>query len=160
MIYRMNRFIIALIISSLIPIPAFAAPKAIVVRPANLPDSYKLVGEYILNTKIKVEQGESHKLQNTDSAFRVFSNGQFIRVYNTSVNEEFHSYEIYRADGIAHNDDDGNIRVTPGIQARYTEGSLLKHLSVTHDTLTLTDFPPVSSSVIIFQALRKKSNIR
>lgn len=149
----MNRALIVLLSVVFQTLTALAAPKAIVVRPANLPDNYKLVGEYVLTTKIKVEQSECIKLQNTASSYRVFSNGQFIRVYHTSVNEEFHAYEIYRADGVATNDKEGNIRVTPGIQARYTEGSLLKHLSVTHDTLTLTDFPPVSSSVIIYQAI-------
>lgn len=152
-------FILSLFVA-FIPLHVIAAPRAIVVRPANLPETFKLIGEYALESKIVIERGIANKMINTAGSYRIFSDGQHLRVYNTSVTEEFHSYEIYSSDGLAVSDNKGNIHVAPGMQARCNAGSLIKQLSITRDSLTLTDFPPVSSKVIVYHATRTQPNTR
>ncbi|WP_346189714.1 hypothetical protein [Rubritalea halochordaticola] len=86
--------------------------------------------------------------------YKVFSNGQTIRVYNSDVPDAFHKYEIYRSDGISSLNTDGTTRVLPGLQAKNAQGAIFKQLSVSPKSLTITLVPPLSDAVTIVYAKR------
>lgn len=134
----------------------FSLPTAAVedIRPDSLPSDFDLVGVYLTKSKIKVHSGTSIQQLAPDTTYKVYGNGLSIRVYNSEVPGAFHVYEIYRSDGISTLNEDGTTRVLPGMQARNTHGAILKQLSVSPKSLTITLIPPLSDSVTVIYATK------
>ncbi|SHK33120.1 hypothetical protein SAMN02745181_3629 [Rubritalea squalenifaciens DSM 18772] len=127
------------------------------VRPNDLPSDYDLVGIYLVSSKTRVHDGKSIQQLAPKVTYKVFSNGQTIRVYNSDVPDAFHKYEIYRSDGISNLNQDGTTRVLPGLQAKNVQGAIFKQLSVSPVSLTITLIPPLSDAVTILYAKRIES---
>ncbi|MGJ8671645.1 hypothetical protein [Rubritalea sp.] len=129
-----------------------APPAALVVEDDTVPQGYDLYGEYEVHSIIRVSSAKSRSVPLRNTVYKVYSNGQKLRLYQEGLGSVFHSYEIYRADGISDQDDNGNISIKPGLQARLITDNLVKQISVTQQKLTITQFPPLSDTVVITYA--------
>ena len=127
---------------------------ALVVEDVAKPEGFDLIGEYLVQSMVRVREGKSRAVPLTNIRYRVYSNGLEIRLYQASVVGSYHSYQIYRADGISEQDSKGNISIKPGIQASHSTNQTIKQLSVTQSHLTITQFPPISDTVVITYAKR------
>ena len=152
----MGRFcLLALTFLSLANLPLYSSPSvALVVEDAVKPEGFDLIGVYLVKSMVRVRKGKSTTIPLPDTRYRVYSNGQEIRLYQSEVADAYHSYQIYRADGISQQDTQGNISIKPGIQASHSTNHTVKQLSVTQARLTITQFPPISDTVVITYAKR------
>lgn len=125
------------------------------IRPPDLPKGYDLVGIYRLESKTKVQHGKAINQITGHSNYKAFSNGKTIRLYTAGVDDAFHEYEIYSSQGISSSTQSGATRISPGIQARNIQPSMIKQISVTPKNLTITQIPPLSDSVTILYAKRQ-----
>ncbi len=123
-------------------------------RPENLPVSYRYIGSYQLNSKLRVENGAAQAVVISPLVYRVFSDGMEVRVYcKISGEDSFTAYEIYRSDGVGVAKNMGEIEVVAGVQARNTKGGMLRQISVTRNSLTMVKMPPRSHRVMITRAM-------
>jgi len=152
----MGRFsILLLAFISLASSNLHSAPSvALVVEDEVKPKGFDLIGVYLVQSTIRAREGKSTTIPITDTRYRVYSNGQEIRLYQAAVADSYHSYKIYRSDGISEQDAQGNISIKPGIQASHSTNQTVKQLSVTQTRLTITQFPPISDTVVITYAKR------
>ncbi|MCP5538323.1 MAG: hypothetical protein H7A51_19080 [Akkermansiaceae bacterium] len=126
-------------------------------RPAQLPETFRFIGHYKLNSKIRVETGESMPVVISPLIYRVYSDGIDIRVYCRSADEDsFTTYEIYRSDGIGVARRTGEIDVVAGVQAYCTKGEMIRQVSVTRNSLTMVKMPPRSHRVVVTRAVAIK----
>jgi hypothetical protein len=132
-------------------------PAALVVEDNSKPQDFDLLGSYEVHSIIRVRSAESRSVPLRNTLYKVYSNGQELRLYQEGLGSVFHTYEIYRSDGVSEEDDSGNISIKPGIQARLVTDTLVKQLSVTQRKLTITQFPPLSDTVVITYA-KKSTN--
>jgi len=122
--------------------------------PSNLPVGFRLIGSYQLKSKMKVENGKAMPVLISALSYQVYSDGVDVRVYcNTSGEESFTSYQIYRSDGVGIVKSSGEIEMVAGVQAVCKKGEMFRQLSVTRNSLTLVKMPPRSHRVIITRAI-------
>ncbi|BDS08505.1 hypothetical protein NT6N_35450 [Oceaniferula spumae] len=122
-------------------------------RPEKLPATYRYIGSYQLNSKLRVENGVSAPVVISPLVYRVFSDGMEVRVYVRSSDEDsYTAYDIYRTDGIGVSKASGEIEVVAGVQGYSTKGEMLRQISVTRNSLTMVKTPPRSHRVIITRA--------
>lgn len=141
--------------STLLTATSSASPAvALVVEAEEVPAGYDLIGVYLVESVSRHRGGRTTTIPLRDTRYRVYSNGQKLRVYQADVEGTFHSYDIYRSDGISSEDAHGNISVVPGLQAKLTDSGSIKQLSISQGSLTMTQFPPISDTVIITFAKR------
>lgn len=119
-----------------------------------IPAGYELLGAYRVSSITKIKNEKARTIPVKEALYKVFSNGQKILLFHEGLDETHHTYEIYRSDGITTEDNEGNISVTPGIQARNSTANMLKQMSITQQTLTITYFPPLSNAVHVTFAKR------
>lgn len=128
-------------------------------RPAKLPAGFRYIGHYKLNSKIRVENGDTMPVVISPLVYRVFSDGIDVRVYCFASGEDsYTTYEIYRSDGIGVARKSGEIDVVAGVQASCTKGDMVRQLSVTRNSLTMVKMPPRSHRVIVTRAIALKSD--
>lgn len=126
-------------------------------RPTKLPAGFRFIGHYKLNSKIRVENGETMPVVISPLIYRVYSDGMDVRVYCLAAGEEsFTTYEIYRSDGIGVARKSGEIDLVAGVQAYCTKGQMIRQLSVTRNSLTMVKMPPRSHRVLITRATAVK----
>ena len=122
-------------------------------RPQNLPVGFRFIGNYQLNSKLRIENGVSHAVVISPLVYRVFSDGMEVRVYcETAGEDSFTAYDIYRSDGVGVAKPAGEIELVAGVQAFSTKGKMLRQISVTRSSLTMVKTPPRSHRVIITRA--------
>lgn len=122
-------------------------------RPDNLPESFRFIGIYQLNSKIRVENGAAMPVVISPVIYRVFSDGIDVRVYGRAGNEDsYTNYVIYRADGVGMARKSGEIDIVAGVQAYSTNGEMIRQVSVTRNSLTLVKMPPRSHRVLVTRA--------
>jgi len=125
--------------------------------PKNLPAGFRLIGNYQLKSKIKVENGKSMPVVISPLAYRVYSDGIDVRVYCQSSGEEsYTSYQIYRSDGVGIAKSSGEIQVVAGVQGKCLKGEMLRQVSLTRNALTMVRMPPRSDRVEVTRALSYK----
>lgn len=130
-------------------------------RPDNLPVGFRFIGYYKLNSKVRVENGESMPVVISPLIYRVYSDGIDIRVYcKASGEESFTSYEVYRSDGIGVARRSGEIDVVAGVQGYCTKGEMIRQVSVTRNSLTMVKMPPRSHRVLVTRAVAVKESTR
>ena len=126
-------------------------------RPDNLAVGFRFIGYYKLNSKIRVESGESMPVVISPLIYRVYSDGIDVRVYcKASGEESFTSYEVYRSDGIGVARRSGEIDVVAGVQGYCTKGEMIRQVSVTRNSLTMVKMPPRSHRVLVTRAVAVK----
>ncbi|MFC4995465.1 hypothetical protein [Rubritalea tangerina] len=127
---------------------------ALVVEDNSAPEGFDFVGSYLVDSMVRIRNGKSHTITIPNTQYRVYSNGIEVRLYQSSSEGAFHSYKIYRSDGISEQDQLGNISIKPGLQARHISEDTIKQISLTQDHLTITQFPPITNTVVVTFAKR------
>ena len=122
-------------------------------RPDKLAATYRLIGNYQLISKLRVENSKSEAVVISPLFYRVYSDGMEVRVYvRASGEDSFTAYDIYRSDGVGISKPGGEIEVVAGVQGFTTKGKMLRQISVTRNSLTMVKTPPRSHRVIITRA--------
>jgi hypothetical protein len=128
-------------------------------RPRDLPPSFRLIGNYQLNSKIRVERGESTPVVISPIIYQVFRDGIEVRLYYPASDDyEFISYQIYRSDGIGSTRESGGIDLIAGVQALNQSAGLIRQLSITGKSFTMVNVPPRSHRVVITRAFALKDD--
>lgn len=134
---------------------AHSAPAvALVVEDEVAPYGYDFIGLYHVESMVRVRHGEVLSSPIIDTHYRVFSNGSEIRLYQVNAGEVFHTYTIYRSDGISEQSASGAMMLKPGLQARQVSSDQVKQLTLTQSSLTITQFPAISDTVVVTYAKR------
>ncbi len=133
---------------------------ALVVPEQESGENYELLGDFLITTISKISAGEHLVSTPAPTQLRLFSDSQDIKVYHSEVDDSFQLYRIYRDQGITKLDAFGNLSLEPGLQARLITDQSTKQLSLTGDTLVITEFPPITNTVVVTTAKRivKQSN--
>ena len=127
--------------------------------PIDLPPGFRLIGNYQLNSKIRVERGKATPVVISPLIYRVFTDGIEVRLYyQTSDNDDFISYQIYRSDGIGVTQESEGIDLVAGVQALNQSAGLIRQLSITGKSFTMVNVPPRSHRVIITRAFAIKKS--
>lgn len=122
-------------------------------RPNGLPSTYRLIGNYQLNSKVRVERGETTPLLISPLKYQVYSDGIEVRLYYPSSDDyDFIIFQIYRSDGIGISRASGEIDFLAGVQALNQSAGLVRQLSITSNSFTMVHVPPRSHRVLITRA--------
>ncbi len=128
-------------------------------RPVGLSPSFRLIGNYQLNSKIRVERGKTTPVVISPVKYKVFSDGIEVRLYYQISGEyDFITYQIYRSDGIGVSRESGEIDLVAGVQALNQSSGLIRQLSITSKSFTMVNVPPRSHRVIITRAFALMSS--
>ena len=127
---------------------------ALVVPEQEHVENYDLLGDFLITNVSKLSAGEYLVSTPANIQLRVFSNNQDIKVYHSEVDDSFQLFRIYRDQGITKLDQFGNLSLEPGLQARLITDQSTKQLSLTEDTLVITEFPPITNTVVVTTAKR------
>ena len=119
-----------------------------------IPPEFRFVGSYRLVKRVKVRLGKPFKIAIPALEYRVYTDGISLRFYGADENSGFTSFEVYRSDGITRMRDESLLESVPGVQARSTVGQVLRQVTLTADSLTLTKFPALCDAVEITYATR------
>lgn len=128
-------------------------------RPVGLSPTFRLIGNYQLNSKIRVERGKTTPVVISPMKYKVYSDGIEVRLYYQISGEyDFITYQIYRSDGIGVSRESGEIDLVAGVQALNQSSGLIRQLSITGKSFTMVNVPPRSHRVIITRAFALKSS--
>jgi hypothetical protein len=123
-------------------------------RPEGLPPTFRFIGSYHLNSKLRVERGEMDPVVISPLNYQVFSDGIDLRLYCRVAGEDnYTTYQIYRSDGIGVTRKSGEIDLVAGVQALNTSAEMIRQISVTRNSITMVKMPPRSHRVIITRAI-------
>lgn len=128
------------------------AQKAVPVPEA--PPEFNYVGTYKLAKRVKVRSGRAIPITIPALSYLVYSDGITLRFYGEAGGTAHTSFEIYRSDGVARQRKHNVLENVPGVQARSFVGQVLRQVTLTGQTMTLTKFPAVSDAVEITYAMR------
>ncbi|MGB2402178.1 MAG: hypothetical protein ACPIA7_02075 [Akkermansiaceae bacterium] len=122
-------------------------------RPDSLPSTFRLIGNYQLNSKIRVERGEATPLVISPLRYQIYSDGIEVRLYYPSSDDfDCITFQIYRSDGIGITRKSGEINFVAGVQALNQRAGLIRQLSITNNSFTMVNVPPRSHRVLITRA--------
>lgn len=122
-------------------------------RPEGLPSTFRLIGNYQLNSKIRVERGEATPLVISPLRYQIYSDGIEVRLYYPSSDDfDCITFQIYRSDGIGITRKSGEINFVAGVQALNQRAGLIRQLSITNNSFTMVNVPPRSHRVLITRA--------
>lgn len=123
-------------------------------RPEDLPVTFRHIGDYKLNSKMRIERGGVHPVIISPLNYHVYSDGIDLRIYcRVSGEDNYTSYQIYRSDGIGVARQSGEIDLVAGVQALNNGGDMIRQISITRNSFTLVKMPPRSHRVIVSRAL-------
>jgi len=117
-----------------------------------LPAEFNYVGTYQLVKRVKVRSGRPFQIAIPRLSYQVYTDGITLRFYGEGSGHT--SFQVYRSDGVARMRDDSLLENVPGVQARSTVGEVLRQVTLTDETMTLTKFPALSDAVEITYAVR------
>ena len=103
-----------------------------------IPPEFDYVGSYQLVKRVKVRSGKPFGIAIPALQYRVYTDGISLRFYGEDERNGFTSFEVYRSDGITRLRDESLLENVPGVQARSTVGQVLRQVTLTADSLTLT----------------------
>lgn len=121
---------------------------------AEIPASFSYVGSYQLVKRVKIRSGKPTAIAIPALKYRVYTDGIALRFYGAEDDSGFTSFEVYRTDGITRLREDSLLENVPGVQARSLVGQVLRQVTLTAETLTLTKFPALCDAVEITYARR------
>ncbi len=111
---------------------------------------YKHVGDYLLQSHLKITADRVQSIPIKPIAFRVYTDGVHVKVSAEGDDESHTTFEIYRSDGIGRQRaGQGALEVIPGLQASCHSDGVLKHLRLSRESMTITTFPGVSDQTIV-----------
>lgn len=129
-----------------------ATEKAIPVP--DVPPEFSFVGTYQLVKRVKMRGGKPFNIAIPRVSYFVYSDGITLRFYGEAGGTSHTSFEIYRSDGVARQRENNVLANVPGVQAKSTVGRVLRQVTLTERTMTLTKFPALSDAVEITYAMR------
>lgn len=129
-----------------------AAEKAVPVP--EVPAEFSYVGTYRLVKRVKMRAGKSFEVAIPSVAYLVYSDGITLRFYGEAGGTHHTAFDIYRNDGVMRQRKDNVLESVPGVQARSSAGDVLRQVTLTSRTMTLTKFPAMSDAVEITYAAR------
>lgn len=119
----------------------------------SVPDDFRVFGDYIMDSRVKVTNGATQVMPIKPLRLRVFTDGISVRVQTEGDDSGHTSFKIYRSDGIGRQSEkNGAVEIIPGVQALSDQSGIVRHLRLSRETLTLTVFPGVSNQTIISTA--------
>jgi len=130
-------------------------PRALPVPAADepMPDGFRLFGDYILDSRVKVTDGIPQVMPIKPLRLQVFTDGISVRVQTDGEDAGHTLFKIYRADGIGRQaEKSGAVEIIPGVQALCEHSGIVRQLRLSRETLTLTVFPGISNQIIISTA--------
>jgi hypothetical protein len=130
-------------------------PRAVPVTEGSetVPDGFRLFGDYILDSRVKVTDGVPQIMPIKPLRLRVFTDGISVRVQTEGEDAGQSKFKIYRADGVGRQSEkSAAVEIIPGVQALSEQSGIIRHLRLSRETLTLTVFPGVSNQTIISTA--------
>jgi hypothetical protein len=124
---------------------------AVLCAPAG---EFRPIGDFILRSRTKITGDHVTRITIKPMLIHVSTDGIQVRVFAEDETEAHSTYDIYRSDGIGRqNGRSGVLEVIPGVQATSSQGGGFRHLRLTREALTITQFPGISDQTIITQAL-------
>jgi len=115
---------------------------------------FRPIGDYILRSRTKITGDHVTQITIKPMIIHVSTDGIQVRVFGDDETEARSTYEIYRSDGIGRqNGRSGVLEVIPGVQATSNQGGSFRHLRLTREALTITQFPGISDQTIVTQAI-------
>lgn len=153
--HQIRTFALLFVVALLGPAGAAPAPPALpAVLVTEVPHGFNYVGTYKLVKRVKVRSGKPFLIVIPALSYRVYSDGITLRFYGGSDEDGHTSFDIYRSDGITRLRSGNLLENEPGVQARSTVGQVLRQVTLTGRTMTLTKFPALSDAVEITYAAR------
>lgn len=115
---------------------------------------FRRIGDYVLRSRTKITGDQVTRITIKPMLLHVSTDGIQVRVFADDEEEAHSTYDIYRSDGIGRqNGRSGILEVIPGVQATSNQGGSFRHLRLTKEALTITQFPGISDQTIITLAL-------
>jgi hypothetical protein len=115
---------------------------------------FRHVGDYLLQSRCKLQGTRSMPIAIKPLVFHVFTDGVEVRISADEDQDARTTFEIYRSDGIgSRKGATGALEIIPGVQGLSRNGSLLRHLRLSREFLTITAFPGVSDQTIVTHAI-------
>jgi hypothetical protein len=135
-------------------------PKAMRVDPDQAPEGSAhgdhKIGAFVIRSRMKITDAKVTRIPIKPVGIEVFTNGVELKIVIEGRKDETSVYEIYRSDGIGRlNKHTGVLEVVPGLQASCMRNGILRHVRVTHDSLTITEFAAVSDQTIVSHAVAR-----
>jgi hypothetical protein len=136
-------------------------PKAIPVDPGRTDDAslhgFRSVGTFLIRSRMKITGNKVTRIPIKPMEIEVFTNGVEVKIVAGGRLDESSVFEIYRSDGIGRlNKHTGVLEVVPGLQASCRRDGILRHVRVTRDSLTITEFAAISDQTMVTHALAAK----
>ena len=126
-----------------LPLPTASQPE----------DVFLFIGKYRLRSRLKITDDKVTPVTIKPVTFSVTSNGIVVRVSSEGLSEAASHFDIYRSDGIGRQHGrSGVLEVIPGIQGSSCRDGVLRHIRVTREGLTITQFAGVSNQTVITHA--------
>lgn len=122
---------------------------ALVVPDHDAVEHFDFMGDFRVVQVQKFTADETLESTPAGVSFKVFSNNQELKVYHSAIDDAYQLFKIYRDDGVSSLDDFGNLSIEPGLQARMVSSQTTKQVTLTHHTLIITEFPPLSNTVVV-----------
>lgn len=138
-----------------VPLPTAAPPPVAipVPEPVSVADVYQHIGSYRVSSRLKVTDDKVTRVTIKPMVLDVTSNGTTVRVSTRSQDMAASTFDIYRSDGIGRQHDrSGVLEVIPGVQASSFRDGVLRHIRVSREALTITQFAGVSNQTVITHA--------
>jgi len=137
-------------------------PKAMEVDPDQTPEisaqGYHMIGAFVVRSRIKIIDERVTRIPIKPIEIEVLTNGVELKVVIEGREDETSVFDVYRSDGIGRvNRHTGVLEVVPGLQASCTRNGILRHVRVTHDSLTITEFAAVSDQTMVTHAVARPS---
>lgn len=141
------------------PVPEIPVALPVDDQPAPLPTAahsgaFRHVGTFVVQAHIKITDDRVTRLPIKPITMEVHTNGLELRVSAAGHDEATAVYQIYRSDGISRlNPQTGVLEVIPGLQGSSCRDGALRHVRVTRETLTITQFAGISNQTLITHAV-------
>jgi hypothetical protein len=111
---------------------------------------FKLMGHFLLKAQLKLTGQKVTPVTIKPLMFKVYSDGAQVRVVAEGDEESQTVFDIYRSDGVTRQKNaTGAVEIVPGLQATSHADSILRHLRLSRESMTITTFPGVSDQTII-----------
>jgi hypothetical protein len=128
-----------------LPLPIPSASQAV--------DVFEFIGKYRIRSRLKITDDKVTRVTIKPMVLSVTSNGLTVRVSSQGNEEAVSKFDIYRSDGIGRQHDrSGVLEVIPGIQGSSSRDGVLRHIRITREGLTITQFAGVSNQTVITHA--------
>jgi hypothetical protein len=153
----MNRILTALLAVTALAQPAAAGdPPLPTQASAGSPSAadFRHVGSYLVSSRLKITDDRVTRIALKPLAIDVFTNGVELRLVAASRDDATANYQLYRTDGIGRlNGRTGVLEVVPGLQASSSAEGILRHVRVTREALTITQFSGMSNQTLVTHAV-------